>query len=163
MGGFVDQNLYQFQSEQAQDLCTDINLLIDPEAAHIAVTAAFPDITIAGNVASDQYLSQTMLDRITNSSDNPYAQILRHHPITDPLWDETAAAIMAYPELVTHSVEAYMDVNTAFDSPDFGRAHLWTEKFHPAHTRKVKYVLSIDQESFFGHVERAVISPKSCE
>ena len=63
MGGYVDLNLYQLQSAQAEDIGSDINFLVDPEAAHIVVTALFPSITIAGNVASQQYLSQTMLNR----------------------------------------------------------------------------------------------------
>ena len=162
MGGFVDLNLYQLQSALAQDVGSDINFLVDPEAAHIAVTADFPSITIAGNVANQQYLNQTMLDRIINSSDNVFAQLMRQYDITLPLWDETAAAIMAYPDLVTNSVTTYMDVNTAYDSPDLGRTHLWSEQFAPLHTRPVNYIFGIDQAAFFAHLESTLASPKSC-
>lgn len=87
---------------------------------------------------------------------------MRHIDVTHPLWDETAAAIMAFPEIVTESVTAFMDVNTAFDSPDLGRTHLWSKNIAPSHTREVKYVLSINQIAFFEHVARAAKFPKSC-
>lgn len=161
MGGYVDLNLYQLQSVTAEDIGSDINFLIDPEAAHIAVTASFPSITIAGNVANQQYLSQSMLDRIT-SSDNAYAQLMKDYDISFPLWDETAAAIMAFPDLVTNQVKAYMDVNTAFDCPDLGRTHLWSKEFAPSHTREVNYVLDINQTAFFERVEQVLINPPSC-
>ena len=161
MGGFVDQNLYQLQSPLAQDIGSDINFLIDPEAAHIAVTANFPSITIAGNVANQQYLSQNQVDKITKSN-NPYAQLMKDYEIDLPLWDETAAAIMAFPELVTQNIEAYMDVNTAYDSPDLGRTHLWSEEFKPNHTRSVHYVTKIDQGAFFQKVESVLAKPGTC-
>lgn len=161
MGGYVDLNLYQLQSAQAEDIGSDINFLIDPEAAHIAVTAPFPSITIAGNVANQQYLSQSMLDRIT-SNDNAYAQLMKGYDIAFPLWDETAAAILAFPDLVTSQVKAYMDVNTAFDCPDLGRTHLWSKEFAPSHTREVDYVLGINQTAFFEHVEQVLMDPASC-
>lgn len=161
MGGYVDLNLYQLQSAQAEDIGSDINFLIDPEAAHIAVTAPFPSITIAGNVANKQYLSQSMLDRIT-SNDNAYAQLMKGYDIALPLWDETAAAIMAFPDLVTSQVKAYMDVNTAFDCPDLGRTHLWSKEFAPSHTREVNDVLGINQTAFFEHVEQVLMDPASC-
>lgn len=162
MGGYVDLNLYQLQSPLAQDIGSDINFLVDPEAAHIAVTAPFPSITIAGNVANQQYLSQSMLDRITSSSDNAYARLMEGYDISLPLWDETAAAIMAFPDLVTSEVKAYADVNTAFDGPDLGRTHLWSREFAPGHTREVSYVLGINQTAFFERVEQVLITPPSC-
>ena len=161
MGGYVDLNLYQLQSGRAQDIGSDINFLVDPEAAHIAVTALFPSITVAGNVANQQYLSQSMLDRIT-SHDNAYARLMKGYDITLPLWDETAAAIIAFPDLVTSQVKAYMDVNTAFDCPDLGRTHLWSKEFTPSHTREVNYILGINQTAFFQLVEQALIKPPSC-
>ena len=102
-----------------------------------------------------------MLDRIT-SNDNVYARLMKGYDIMLPLWDETAAAIMAFPDLVTGKVKAYMDVNTAFDGPDLGRTHLWSEEFKPRHTREVNYVLGINQTAFFQLVEQVLIEPPSC-
>lgn len=162
MGGYVDLNLFQLQSAQAQDIGSDINFLTDPEAAHIAVTADFPSITIVGNVANDQFLTQPMLDQLSSSTTSPYAALMKQYDIELPLWDETAAAVMAYPDIITKSVNAFMDVNTVFDCPDFGRTHLWSKDFAPSHTREVRYVLSINQTSFFEHLEQTFKSPKAC-
>ena len=162
MGGYVDLNIFQIQSPKANDLGSDINFFTDPEAAHIAVTADFPSITIAGNVANDQYFTQKMVDGLISFTTSPYSSLMKHYNIRDPLWDETAAAIMAFPEIVTKSISAFMDVNTAFDSPDLGKTHLWSKEFAPKHTREVKYVLSINQTAFFEHIEHAVKHPKSC-
>lgn len=162
MGGYVDLNLFQLQSSLAQDIGSDLNFLIDPEAAHIAVTAPFPSVTIVGNVANDQFLTQAQLDKIVKSSDNPYTRLMKNYLITLPLWDETAAAIMAWPDLVTKSVTAYMDVNTAYNSPDYGSAHLWSKEFAPDHARSVNYVLDIDQPKFFSRMEQVLANPKSC-
>ena len=166
MGGFIDTNLYQLQSALAQDIGSAFNLFADPEAAHIALTAPFPSITLAGDVANQQFLSQQMLDTILSSAattGNSYAALMKNYDITYPLWDETAAAIMAFPDLVTENTVAYVDVNTAFDCPDFGRAYLWSEEFAPSHTRSVNYVLGIDQARFFEQVMNVLMAePKAC-
>ena len=94
---------------------------------------------------------------------NPYARLLESFELAFPLWDETAAAVTAWPELVTASVVAYADVDTAFDGPDLGRLHVWAEEFAPPHTRRVNYVLGIDQEAFYERVMHAVAHPpKAC-
>ena len=162
MGGYVDLNLYQLQSALANDIGSDLNFLIDPEAARTAVTANWPSITIAGNIANNQYLTQARLDRIVKSSDNPYTRLMMNYFIDLPLWDETAAAIMAWPDLVTKSTIAYMDVNIAYNSPDYGRTHLWSKEFAPNHTRSVNFVTDINQEKFFSRMEQVLASPKSC-
>jgi len=149
-------------SDFNQDLGSDINFIVDPEAAHIAITADFPSITIAGNVANSIYLSNTTVQSITSKSPNLYSDLLKDYFLVLPLWDEIAAAIMAYPELVTDSIEVYMDVSTAFDSPFYGGTHLWGNDFKPAHTRKVNYVLGIDKDLFFEKLDLALSNPPVC-
>ena len=158
MGGYVDLNLYQLQPALAEDISSNIIVLVDPEAAQIPIMAPFPSITIAENVANQRYFSQSMLEGIT-SNKSMYAQLMKGHYIGVPLWDETAAAIMASPDLVTSQVKAYMDVNTAFDCPDLGR-HLWSPAFAPNHTREVySYnVLGTNQTAFFERVEQVLMS-----
>jgi inosine-uridine nucleoside N-ribohydrolase len=162
MGGYVDLNLLQVTSDFNQDLGSDINFIVDPEAAHIAITADFPSITIAGNVANSIYLSSATVQKITSKSPNLYSDLLKHYLLFLPLWDEIAAAIMAYPELVTNSIEVYMDVSTAFDSPFYGGTYLWGNDFKPAHTRKVNYVLEIDKVNFFKKLDLALSNPPTC-
>ena len=80
-----------------------------------------------------------------------------------PLWDETAAAVMAFPGLVTERVEAWADVDMGFDGPDLGRLHLWGEGFAPGHARKVSYILEVDGEGFLERVRHAVLElPRVC-
>ena len=156
MGGYVDLNLYQLQSALAEDVGSNIIVFVDPEAAHIATMAPFPPITIAENVANQRYLSQGMLDG-TTSNKSMYAQLMKGYYIGVPLWDETAAAIMASPDLVTSQVRAYIVANTAFDCPDLGR-HLWSPAFAPNHTREVNNVLGTNQTAFFERVEQVLMS-----
>jgi len=84
MGGNIDINLFQTTSAFNQDLGSDINFIVDPEAAHIAITAAFPDIIIAGNVANNQYLTTAMVKNIT-SVKNPYTDLMQYYPLSFPL------------------------------------------------------------------------------
>jgi inosine-uridine nucleoside N-ribohydrolase len=163
MGGYVDLNLQQVKSDFDQDLGSDINFIVDPEAAHIAVTADFPSITIAGNVANTIYLSNTTLYSITEKSPNLYSDLLKDYYLALPLWDEIAAAIMAFPELVTKSEEMYMDVSTAYDSPFYGGTYVWGDDFKPAHTRKVNYVLSINETMFFEKFNASMSHPPTCK
>jgi len=162
MGGYVDLNLIQVTSPSNQNLGSDINFIVDPEAAHIAITADFPSITIVGNVANSIYLSNATVQSITSKAPNLYSDLLKDYYLGFPLWDEIAAAIMAYPELVTHSIEVYMDVSTAYDSPFYGGTYLWGDDFKPAHTRKVNYVLEIDKDNFFEKLDLALSNPPTC-
>lgn len=113
MGGYVDLNLLQVTSDFNQDLGSDINFIVDPEAAHIAVTADWPSITIAGNIANTMYLTNSTVQMITSAKPNLYSDLLEDYFLEFPLWDETAAMIMAYPEVVNSSIEVYMDVSFA--------------------------------------------------
>ena len=88
-----------------------------------------------------------MLDGIT-SNKSMHAQLMKGYYIGVPQWDETAAAIMASPDLVTSQVKAYMDVNTVFHCLDLGRTHLWSTAFAPNHTREVnKFLETIRRRS----------------
>lgn len=104
MGGYVDTNFYQADgTENEADINTDINLMIDPEAARIALTADFPSITIAGNVANQVISTQAFLDEV-HEVRNPYSDLVYNDYGTEfPFWDETAAALMIDPSLSTNS------------------------------------------------------------
>lgn len=73
--------------------------MIDPEAAKIALTADFPSITIAGNVANQVMSSQEYLDEVYEVK-NTYTELFHEYYFTDlPFWDETAAALMVDPSI----------------------------------------------------------------
>jgi hypothetical protein len=106
MGGYVDRMIEQTTGDVLQaDLVSDINLVIDPEAAKIALTADFPNITIVGNVANvitptAEYLAEV------GKFGNPFADLAKaYYPTFLPFWDETAAAIMVDPSIVTGEIE----------------------------------------------------------
>lgn len=163
MGGYVDLNLLQVLSDFDQDLGSDINFIVDPEAAHIAITAPFPSITVAGNVANSIYLKNSTVYSIVDKHPNLYSDLLKDYYLGFPLWDELAAGIMAFPELVTKSEEMYMDVSTAYDSPFYGGTYVWGDDFKPAHTRKVNYVLSVNSSLFIEKVTEAMSFPPTCK
>lgn len=71
------------------------------------------------------------------------------YEIQFPLWDEAAAATVAWLGLVTRWVEAYADVDTGFGGPHLGRLHLWGEGFAPGYTRRVNYVLGVGSGGIF--------------
>jgi inosine-uridine nucleoside N-ribohydrolase len=82
----------------------------------------------------------------------------------DPLWDETAAAVMVEPGLATNVTEFYVDVDTSYASPSYGTIHAYQEALKPAaqDLRKVRYVLEVDGEGVKESVRRAVLEPVSC-
>lgn len=90
MGGYVDLNLMQVESVFGENLGGDINFIVDPEAAHIALTAEWPSITIAGNIANTQYLTAEIITQTTMQSPNLYSDLLKAYYTGFPMWDETA-------------------------------------------------------------------------
>jgi inosine-uridine nucleoside N-ribohydrolase len=106
MGGYVDRMVQQTTGDVFQaSLVSDINFVVDPEAAKIALSAAFPKITLVGNAANLLISTQDFLDEIYEVK-NPYSELVHAYYGTGlPFWDETAAAVMVDPSIVTDSVE----------------------------------------------------------
>lgn len=77
--------------------------MIDPEASKIALTADFPSITIAGNVANQVISTQEFLDEIYEVK-NPYSELMyKYYGTIFPFWDETAMALLIDPSLATNT------------------------------------------------------------
>jgi inosine-uridine nucleoside N-ribohydrolase len=77
--------------------------MFDPEAARIVLTADFPRVTVAGNVANSIYPDQDWLDGVSEV-DNSYTRWSRAHlPLQLPFWDSIAAAIMVEPSIVLNA------------------------------------------------------------
>ncbi|THW19774.1 acid protease [Aureobasidium pullulans] len=120
--------------------------MIDPEGTKIALTAPFPNITIAGNVANQVSVTQEYLDDIYKVK-NPYSSLMhKYYGTIFPLWDETAAAIMLDPTIVKNTTSFYLDVDTAPSSPNYGNIHAYQEALKPTaqNLQKVNMVVSID-------------------
>ncbi|KAI9639922.1 hypothetical protein NHQ30_011698 [Ciborinia camelliae] len=163
MGGYIDDNLAQVRgSIQQADINSDINLMMDPEASKIALTAAFPKITFAGNVANQVMSTPEFLDEV-HEVQNAFSDIVYEHYGTEfPFWDETAAAIMVDPDIVLDSTSFYVDVDISYSSPSYGNIHAYQEALMPPGLRKVEYVNKINGEALKKMIKRAVQYPRNC-
>lgn len=153
--------------------------MVDPEASKIALTADFPNIVIAGNVANQVISSQDFLDEIYEVK-NPYSKLMyEYYGTIFPFWDETAMAILIDPTIVTNSSTGeshyskagrlvtdmdivYLDVDVAYASPSYGNIHVYQSALMPPNIRNVTYVNTIDTAKFKSMIKHAVQYPKSC-
>ncbi|KAJ5887258.1 hypothetical protein N7504_011305 [Penicillium tannophilum] len=163
MGGYVDLNMLMATgSILLADLQSDINLMIDPEASKIALTADFPNITIAGNVANQVFPSQEFADEVY-SVPNPYSKLFYdYYDLSFPFWDETAAALMVDPSLATNQTSVYLDVDISYGSPNYGNIHVYQEALAPRGIREVNFVFQVDADRLKQRIKHALQYPKSC-
>ncbi|KAK1754009.1 putative inosine-uridine preferring nucleoside hydrolase [Echria macrotheca] len=163
MGGYIDRMIEQTTGDVLQaDLVSDINLVIDPEAARIALTADFPNITIVGNVAN--VLTPTV-DYLADVGDvvNPFSVLTKlYYPTFLPFWDETAAAIMVDPSIVTESIEFYADVDTQYHSPYYGYIRPYQAALMPPGLRKVRYITKVNETALPDIFKASIQYPKTC-
>jgi inosine-uridine nucleoside N-ribohydrolase len=143
MGGMVDGNMQQVTD--STDFFTDFNLVFDPEAAHIALSADWPKITSIGSATLKTRVDQALIDRVA-AVDTPIAKLIAKYVHKFPMWDELAAAYVADPSVATRTVEGYMDVEIEHGM-NYGLAHVWSEDFRPhAGERKVTIVTDVDSD-----------------
>ncbi|GAN55607.1 nucleoside hydrolase [Tanticharoenia sakaeratensis] len=150
MGGLLDANLKTVTGNP--DWNSDFNLIFDPEAIHIALTADFPEIVSVGNIANDVEMSHAYMDRIAAKS-TPVTQYLKRFYKPLPLWDELTAAIAVDPTLIEKSVTTYEDVEIA-RGINYGHAYVWPQSTVPAKmgVRKVQVVQSVDAKRFMDNL-----------
>jgi inosine-uridine nucleoside N-ribohydrolase len=141
MGGMVDGNMQQVTD--SKDFFTDFNLVFDPEAAHIALTADWPKITCIGSATLKTRVDQALIDRVA-AVNTPIAKLIAQYVHKFAMWDELAAAYVADPTVATKTVEGYMDVEIEHGM-GYGQAHVWSDDFRPhAGERKVTIVTDVD-------------------
>ncbi len=158
MGGLLDTSMMSVTGNA--DFASDFNLIFDPEAAHIALTAPWPKITAVGDVSNGVMMTRALMDRIA-AVKTPLTDYLSKYFNALPLWDEMAAAIVADPTLVTKSVDAFMDVDVS-GGADYGRAHVWPDALAPKEmgVRPVTIVQEVDTARFVdGFVKAAQWTP----
>ncbi|MCX2561638.1 nucleoside hydrolase [Acetobacter farinalis] len=146
MGGLIDTNMMSIIGNA--DFASDFNMIFDPEAAHITLTAPWPAITVVGNLSNDIMMTKPYMARIANKA-TPVTRYMSQYMAPLPLWDEMAAAIAADPSLVQQSVKAYMDVETT-KGFSYGHAHVWPKDLVPVGmgVREVTLVQKIDTTKF---------------
>ncbi|KAM0433395.1 hypothetical protein ACHAPT_004273 [Fusarium lateritium] len=128
MGGYVDVMLQQTRGPKLlADINSDINFKIDPEAAKIALTAGFPNITLVGNGANQVFPDQEYIDTV-HEYINPYTELFyREYGTRLPFWDELAMFAGLYPEHVTNSTSFFVNIDTAWSSPYYGNIMVYQE------------------------------------
>ncbi|KAJ7122362.1 Inosine/uridine-preferring nucleoside hydrolase domain-containing protein [Mycena epipterygia] len=165
MGGYLDVNLLTTSGSVLQaSVNSDFNLKIDPEAAKIALTANFPNITIVGNAANQVFPTQEYLDEVYEVK-TPYTKLFHeYYGTTLPFWDETAMFSVLDPFNVVNSTSFYLDVDTAYMSPFYGNIIGYQEALKPRlqPLQKVDYVYEIDGDKLKSTIKRALQYPKTC-
>ncbi|WP_428377156.1 nucleoside hydrolase [Lichenicoccus sp.] len=146
MGALIDTNMQAVTGNA--DFASDFNMIFDPEAAHIVLTAPWPKITSVGNVSDAVMMTRTLMARI-GARHNALTQYLSRYYAPLPMWDELTAAVAADPYLVTKSVEAFLDIDTS-PGINYGHAHVWPEALAPRAmgARRVTIVQAVDTKRF---------------
>jgi inosine-uridine nucleoside N-ribohydrolase len=145
MGGIVDGNMQQITDNA--DFFADFNMLFDPEAAHIALTADWAKITCLGSVTMKTRVDQKLIDRVS-AVGTPISALIAKYIEKLPLWDELASAIVVDPTVATKSIDGYMDIEIEHGI-NYGLVHVWPEAYRPhAGERKVTIVTDVDSPKF---------------
>ena len=144
-GGGLDNALARVTGNS--DYATDFNFLFDPEAAHIVLGAAWPRITVLGNVTGSAKMTPDLATRIGKAGTPVARYVDAYARRGQPLWDEITAAVAIDPTLVTDEVVLRMDVDLSH-GPAYGQAQVWSAALAPAGTRDVHLVRAIDAGRF---------------
>ena len=156
MGGLLGNNPQQVTGDA--DFNSDFNILFDPEAAHIALTAPWAKIVSLGNVTNETMMTPKITARMV-SVKTPVTEFLEKYATKLPMWDELTAAVAVDPSLVTKSVDAYMDVDLEHGM-HYGQTHVWPEAITPHQgERKVTIVQKVDLARFYDQFVKAAQFP----
>ncbi|KAK9475169.1 uncharacterized protein V1510DRAFT_410213 [Dipodascopsis tothii] len=167
MGGYLDGQIAQATGgNMTSDLFSDINLIQDPEAAQMVLTADWPELIIGANVTNTIYPTTELFERIVekvggieNVRTNPdlkavLAFVGENATAPDastnlPLWDEIVSAYTAYPDLIKSEIKIKLAVDTSIASPFYGNIRVWSEELAPKHgvkTGTARWITDIDRE-----------------
>jgi len=147
MGGYLDLSMMSVTGNA--DNGSDFNMIFDPEAAHITLTAPWARITSVANVSNDVVLSKEEVAAIGRGHETPVTEYLNKYYVPLAMWDEVTSAIVADPTLITKTQDAYMDVEIS-KGIGYGHAYVWPDSLAPKAmgVRKVRIVQSIDVDRF---------------
>ena len=152
MGALLDTSLQSVTGNA--DFASDFNMIFDPEAAHIVLTADWPRIVSVGNVSNSVMMTKALMARIAGANTG-FTRYLARYFAPLPMWDEMTAAVAADPSLVTRSVTADLDIDTS-PGPDYGHARVWQAALAPKGMglRPVIIVQAIDARRFLDRFVR---------
>jgi inosine-uridine nucleoside N-ribohydrolase len=148
MGGYIGAGISKATGNP--DFVSDFNLLFDPEAAQIAITAAWPKITSVADVTNDPALlfSDEVIQQIGQVKTPLSEYVTKYAEKGVPLWDELTVGIYLDPTLITNQKEVLMDVDVSH-GPGYGSARTYADSVAPRlGERKVNVVLDVDAKRF---------------
>ena len=109
----------------------EFNFWFDPEAAHIALHAAWPRIDLTDvDISIKASFTKAMVDEIAQAHTPAAEYIGRYSQELYYLWDELAAAAWLDPKIITAEKVLYLDVDTSH-GPTYGDTLAWTEGSRP--------------------------------
>jgi inosine-uridine nucleoside N-ribohydrolase len=140
----------------------EFNLWFDPEAAHIVLTAPWPEIVCTPvDISIKTELSPGLIERIARSAE-PAARYITEYfrpQKYNYMWDELAAAAWLEPGLITREETRYMDVDLNRGA-DYGNTLTWTDRDEPKiELQKVHIQLDLDAAKFYKFFARLMTSP----
>ena len=127
----------------------EFNFWMDPEAAHIALHAAWPRVDVTTvDVSIKATFTEEMLGAIGKSSSATARYVAAWSQDRWYMWDELAACAWLDPSLITKEKLVYMDVDINH-GPGYGDTLTWPEKLKPATgVRLVHAQMDIDLARF---------------
>jgi inosine-uridine nucleoside N-ribohydrolase len=148
MGGYIGAGISKATGNP--DFVSDFNLLFDPEAAQITITAAWPKITSVADVTNDPALlfSDEVIRQIGQVKTPLSEYVTKYAEKGVPLWDELTVGVYLDPTLITNQKEVLMDVDVSH-GPGYGSARIYADSVAPRlGERKVNIVLDVDAKRF---------------
>jgi inosine-uridine nucleoside N-ribohydrolase len=107
-------------SGNADGFHSDFNIIFDPEAAHIVLSAHWAKAISVADVTNAYILDKDLMRRIQARRSPAGDYLAQNSELGLPLWGELGAAVVADPSLVTKSVDVAMDVDIDHGA-DYGR------------------------------------------
>jgi inosine-uridine nucleoside N-ribohydrolase len=154
MGGLVDSGLSKATGNP--DFASDFNLVFDPEAAEIVLTAAWPKITSVGDVTNETMFTDQLVKKIAEQKTSLTEYITKFEQPGAPLWDELTVGIFLDPTLIKKETIVEMDVDLSH-GPGYGTARIWADGVAPhVGERKVDIVQDVDVNRFVDEFVRAM-------
>jgi inosine-uridine nucleoside N-ribohydrolase len=156
MGGLIGTGFSKATGNP--DFASDFNLLFDPEAAEIVLTADWTKITSVGDVTNDTMFTADLVKRIAQKKTPLTEYIAKYAEKGLPLWDELTVGIFVDPTLVTKQTAVAMDVDLSH-GPAYGTARIWSDAVAPhLGERKVNIVQTVDVDRFVDEFVNAMQS-----
>ncbi|HZC34809.1 MAG TPA: nucleoside hydrolase [Chthoniobacterales bacterium] len=154
MGGLINAGISKATGNP--DFASDFNLLFDPEAAEIVLSANWPKITSVGDVTNETMFSDEVVQRIARMKTPLTQYIAKYAEKNVPLWDELTVGIFLDPSLIIRQTTVLMAVDVSH-GPGYGSARIWSDEVAP-HTgeRKVTIVQEVDVNRFMETFVRAM-------